>query len=161
MKTYTLSSEQFLPVSIEEAWDFFSSAKNLSRITPPEMQFKIISDFEDDAIFNDMQIDYIVRPILGIPLKWKTVITQVNKPYQFADMQKKGPYKKWEHTHTFIEKDSGTLMKDVVNYALPFGILGRFAHFLFVRKKLNQIFEFRKEILEKLFPSNPNQPQSL
>ncbi len=102
MKTYTLSSEQFLPVSIDKAWDFFSSAKNLSRITPPEMQFKIINEFKDDAIYNDMVIDYIVRPILGIPLKWKTVITQVNKPYQFADMQKKGPYKKWEHTHTFI-----------------------------------------------------------
>lgn len=154
MKTYTLSSEQFLPVSIEKAWDFFSSAKNLSRITPPEMQFKIINEIEDDAIYNDMEIDYIVRPILGIPLKWKTVITNVNKPHQFADMQKKGPYKKWEHTHTFVEKDNGVLMTDVVNYALPFGILGRFAHFLFVRKKLNQIFEFRKEILDELFPGN-------
>lgn len=152
MKIYTFSAEQFLPISIERAWNFFSSAKNLSRITPPEMQFRIISEFKDDAIYNGMVIDYIVRPILGIPLKWKTVITHVDKPYQFMDMQKKGPYKLWEHTHTFVEKDNGVLMKDVVRYALPFGILGRFAHVLFVRKKLHQIFEFRKTTLEELFP---------
>ena len=154
MKTYTLSAEQFLPVKLDVAWDFFSSAKNLSRITPPEMQFKIINESEDDAIYDNMVIDYIVRPLLGIPLKWKTVITQVDKPLQFADMQKKGPYKKWVHVHTFVEKDNGTLVKDVVTYALPFGILGRFAHFLFIRKKLEQIFEFRKETLENLFPGD-------
>ena len=152
MKTYTLNAEQFLPVKIDVAWDFFSSAKNLSRITPPEMQFKIISVFNDDGIYDQMLIDYIVRPLFGIPLKWQTVITHVNKPFQFADMQKKGPYKKWVHVHTFIEKENGTLVKDEVTYALPFGILGRLAHFLFIRKKLNQIFEFRKETLEKLFP---------
>lgn len=152
MKTYTLKAEQFLPVKLDVAWDFFSSAKNLSRITPPEMQFKITSEFENDGIYDNMVIDYIVRPVLGIPLKWKTVITQVNKPFQFADMQAKGPYKKWVHVHTFIEKENGTLVKDEVTYALPFNIFGRFAHFLFVRKKLEQIFEFRKETLERLFP---------
>ena len=152
MKTYTLNSEQFLPVSIEKAWDFFSSAKNLSRITPPEMQFKIMNNLADDDIYNNMVIDYTVRPLFGIPLKWKTVITHVDKPHQFMDRQEKGPYKKWEHTHTFVQKDNGVLMSDVVNYALPFGVLGRFAHFLFVRKKLKQIFDFRTKTLEELFP---------
>lgn len=152
MKTYTLSAEQFLPVKIDIAWDFFSSAKNLSTITPPEMRFKIISEFEDDAIYNNMVIEYKLRPLFGIPVKWKTVITQVNKPFQFADMQAKGPYKKWIHVHTFIEKENGTLVKDEVTYALPFGIFGRIAHFLFVRKNLNHIFEFRRKTLKKLFP---------
>ena len=152
MKTYTFSAEQFIPVSLDKAWDFFSSAKNLSRITPPDMRFKIISELKEDDIYENMVIDYIVRPILGIPLKWKTVISRVNKPFQFTDMQKKGPYKKWEHTHTFIEKENGVLVQDVVRYALPFGILGRVAHFLFVRKKLQQIFEFRKTVLDELFP---------
>ena len=152
MKLYTLSSEQFLPVPIEKAWAFFSSANNLSRITPPEMQFRIINESADDDIYDNMEIDYIVRPLFGIPLKWKTVITQVDKPHRFMDRQKKGPYKKWEHTHTFVEKDNGTFMTDVVNYVLPFGILGRIAHFLFVRKKLKQIFEFRKTVLDELFP---------
>ena len=151
MKIYTLSTEQFLPVSIDTAWDFFSSPKNLSRITPPEMKFKIISDVKEDGIYNDMQIDYIVKPLFGIPLKWKTIITQVNKPFKFTDMQKKGPYKLWEHTHTFVEKDNGVLMQDVVRYALPFGIVGRIAHFLLVRKKLQQIFDFRKKTLKELF----------
>ena len=154
MKTYTLSTEQFLPVKIDIAWDFFSSAKNLSRITPPEMQFKIISELKDDGIYEGMVIDYTVHPLFGIPLKWKTVITQVKKPFQFADKQEKGPYKKWVHVHTFLEKENGTLMKDEITYCLPFGILGRIAHFLFVRKKLEHIFEFRKKTLENLFPGN-------
>lgn len=144
-----------MPISIQTAWDFFSSAKNLSRITPPEMRFKIINDFEDDGIYENMLIDYTVRPLFGIPLNWQTIITRVNEPFQFTDEQKKGPYKKWKHEHTFIEKENGTFIRDVVTYALPFGFLGRIAHFLFVRKKLNQIFEFRRKTLEDLFPLPP------
>lgn len=154
MKTYTLSAEQFLPINIDIAWDFFSSANNLSRITPPEMQFKIMSNHKDDRIYENMVIDYIVHPIFGIPLKWKTVIIMVNKPFQFADKQVKGPYKKWIHIHSFLKKENGTLIKDEITYRLPFGIFGRIAHFLFIRKKLEHIFKFRRETLGKLFPVN-------
>ena len=112
---YYFKTEHLLPVSIDEAWDFFSSAKNLARITPPEMDFKILSTLDEKEIYEGMIIDYIVRPVFGIPLKWQTEIINVNKPHSFADRQLKGPYKIWEHTHTFLEVDGGVLMHDVVN----------------------------------------------
>lgn len=148
---YNFHAEQFLNVSLEEAWQFFSSAKNLEVITPPELGFKIISKPESGEIYEGMLIDYTVKPILGIPLHWKTEIAKVQKPYVFMDKQLKGPYKVWEHTHTFEEKDNGVLMRDHVRYVLPFGFLGRIAHNLIVKKKLNKIFEFREKVLNKKF----------
>lgn len=148
---YNFHAEQFLNVTLEEAWQFFSSAKNLEVITPPSLGFKIISLPESKEIYEGMLIDYTVKPILGIPLHWKTEIAKVQKPYAFMDKQLKGPYKVWEHTHTFEEKDNGVLMRDHVRYVLPFGFLGRIAHYLLVKKKLNGIFEFRKKVLNKKF----------
>ncbi|MEP7080776.1 MAG: SRPBCC family protein, partial [Ginsengibacter sp.] len=130
MMEYNFHAEQFLNVSLEEAWQFFSSAKNLEIITPPELGFRIISQPEAGEIYEGMLIDYTVKPILGIPLHWKTEIAKVQKPYVFMDKQLKGPYKVWEHTHTFEEKDNGVLMRDNVKYVLPLGFLGRIAHYL-------------------------------
>ncbi len=148
---YNLTTEQFLKIPIAEAWNFFSSPKNLALITPPEMGFKIISGTTDEPIFEGMQINYIVKPLLGIPLKWKTEIgkTEVNK--LFTDKQLKGPYKLWYHRHTFIEQNNGVLMRDEVSYQLPLGIIGKLAHRLFVRKKIESIFEFRRKVLDKMF----------
>ncbi len=148
---YNFHAEQFLNVSLEEAWQFFSSAKNLEVITPPDLGFKIISLPESNEIYEGMFINYTVKPILGIALHWKTEIAKVQKPYVFMDKQLKGPYKVWEHTHTFEEKVNGVLMKDHVRYILPFGFLGRIAHYFLVKKKLNDIFEFRKNVLNKKF----------
>ena len=92
MKIYSLHEEQFLPVSIYKAWVFFSSAENLPVITPPELNFKIISDVKGKEIYDGMLIKYKVSPFLNIPLGWKTEITSVNKPYSFTDRQIKGPY---------------------------------------------------------------------
>lgn len=151
---YYFKTEHFLPVSIDEAWNFFSSAKNLSRITPPEMDFKILSSLEDKEINEGMLIDYIVKPVFGIPLKWQTEIFNVNKPHCFADRQLKGPYKIWEHTHTFIPQENGTLMKDEIKYQIPFGIIGQMAHSLFVREKVKDIFRFREKALDKIFETS-------
>ncbi|HQS05397.1 MAG: hypothetical protein B7X86_00680 [Sphingobacteriales bacterium 17-39-43] len=148
---YYFKTEHLLPVSIDEAWDFFSSAKNLARITPPEMDFKILSTLDEKEIYEGMIIDYIVRPVFGIPLKWQTEIINVNKPHSFADRQLKGPYKIWEHTHTFIQKENGVLMKDEIKYQIPLGILGQLAHSLFVREKVKDIFRFREMALNKIF----------
>ena len=156
MKTYHLKEKQFLPVSISKAWEFFSSAENLSVITPPELGFKVLTDVKEKEIYEGMLIEYKVSPLLKIPLHWKTEIAKVDKPHSFMDRQLKGPYKLWEHTHTFIEKESGTLMKDNVEYSLPFGILGQLAHVLIVRRKLNQIFDYRKQILNQIFKSHGN-----
>lgn len=151
MAIYQYTAEQFLPISIRKAWDFFSSPKNLSVITPPEMDFKILTQLDDKEIYNGMLIDYTVKPLFGIPMHWQTKIIDVKPLEVFADTQLKGPYKLWHHTHTFIEKDGGVLMTDVVNYELPFGILGDCVHSLIVRKKIESIFAYRKQVLEKLF----------
>ncbi|MDP2413650.1 SRPBCC family protein [Daejeonella sp.] len=148
---YYFKTEHLLPVSIDEAWDFFSSAKNLARITPPEMDFKILSNLDEKEIYEGMIIDYIVKPAFGIPLKWQTEIINVNKPHSFADKQLKGPYKIWEHTHTFIQQGNGILMQDEIKYQIPFGIIGQIAHSLFVREKVKDIFRFREKALDKIF----------
>jgi ligand-binding SRPBCC domain-containing protein len=103
-----------------------------------------------------MLIDYTVKPLFGIPLHWQTEIFRVKKPEMFSDRQLKGPYKIWEHTHTFILKDKGVLMKDEVKYELPFGVLGKIAHSILVRKKIENIFKYRKEILNKIFNGHGN-----
>ncbi|WP_411273440.1 SRPBCC family protein [Daejeonella sp.] len=148
---YTFNSEHFLKTDIATAWDFFSSAKNLARITPPEMAFKIHTQLENMEVYEGMIIDYTVSPLLGIALKWQTEICQVDKPNLFTDRQLKGPYSLWEHTHRFTEKDNGVLMQDEVKYKLPLGIIGDLAHNLLVREKIKKIFDFREEALNKLF----------
>lgn len=151
MKTFYFQTEQFLPVAINKAWDFFSSAKNLARITPPEMDFKILTALDDREVYEGMLIDYTVRPLLGFPVRWQTEICKVEKPSFFTDRQLKGPYRLWEHTHTFIEQENGVLIKDEVKYQLPFGIIGSIFHSLIVRKKIENIFSYRKVVLDKLF----------
>ncbi|MDV3955749.1 hypothetical protein CMT19_08105 [Elizabethkingia anophelis] len=148
---YHLYREQQLNCNIEEVWDFFSSPLNLSKITPQDMKFTVLSDLKNTPIYEGMEIDYLVSPVLGIPLKWKTKITQVNYQKSFTDLQAKGPYRYWNHYHEFIENDKGVLMKDSVDYELPFGLLGKLAHSLFVHKRLKSIFEFRYNFLEGYF----------
>ena len=151
MKTFTLQREQYLSISIEQAWAFFSSAQNLDKITPPGMGFKIVSKINEGPIFSGMQIEYIVKPMLGIPLKWVTEIKDVQSPYLFTDRQLKGPYTFWEHTHKFQTVDGGIKMTDEVKYRLPLGWLGIIAHTVFVKNKLKSIFDFRASTLTKLF----------
>jgi ligand-binding SRPBCC domain-containing protein len=150
---YYFKTEHLLPISIEMAWSFFSSAKNLALITPPEMEFKILTKLDDKEIYEGLLIDYTVKPVFGIPLNWQTEIFKVDKPHSFADRQLKGPYKIWEHTHTFIQKENGTLMIDELKYQIPLGILGQLAHTVFVKEKVAEIFKFRENALEKIFGS--------
>lgn len=142
--------------NIETAWKFFSSPHNLSEITPENMSFVVLSDIKDESIFEGMEIDYTVSPVLGIPMKWKTIISQVEDGKSFTDFQKKGPYKHWNHFHEFIPDENGILMKDTVDYELPFGVLGRIAHRLFVKEKLRSIFDFRYRVLNDLFNQEHN-----
>ena len=151
MKIYTLHREQYLPIPIEEAWTFFSSAKNLSKITPPELGFEVLTKLNDEPIYAGMRIKYTVRPLLGIPLKWETLIKEVNAPYHFTDKQLKGPYSLWEHTHRFVSVSGGVRMTDEVKYSLPLGWLGEVVHAAIVRGKLDDIFNFRKETLKQSF----------
>lgn len=149
--SYQLKKEQQLYCDIQTAWDFFSSPHNLSRITPKEMGFIVLSDLPEGEIHKGMIIDYTVSPVLGIPLKWQTQITEVNYQKSFTDFQKKGPYKLWRHHHEFIPNQNGVLMVDTVDYELPFGIIGKMVHSLMVKKKLKHIFDYRYQVLEALF----------
>ena len=151
MKKYELYRESTLPITLQQAWDFFSNPKNLSRITPEEMDFTVISKDLPTQICDGLEIEYIVRPLLGIPLRWKSKIKAVNAPFMFADEQLKGPYSYWYHEHRFEEIEGGVLMKDKVTYAVPFGWLGRIANTILVKRKLAQIFDFRTEKILTLF----------
>ena len=151
MKIYTLYREQFLPVSLDTAWQFFSAPGNLSKITPDDMGFTVITQLKDEAIFEGMHIEYRLRPLWGIPMKWITEIGVVQPGVKFVDRQLKGPYSFWEHTHIFKAKGSGVLMIDELKYALPLGIIGQMMHFAIVKKKINDIFNYRSETLSTYF----------
>lgn len=141
-----------MPVDLPTAWAFFSSPNNLARITPPEMGFITLTPMADgQEIYTGMLIDYKVKPLFGFTMNWRTEIQRVEKPYRFVDTQLKGPYRLWEHTHTFTQTDKGVLMKDDVKYRLPFGPLGDLTHSLLVRKKLHDLFRFRKAAIERIF----------
>lgn len=147
---FQIRREQQLNCDINTAWAFFSSPNNLSKITPDDIKF-IVKDNLKEEIFVGMKINYTIAPLLGIPLKWQTLITAVNHNKSFIDVQAKGPFKLWHHKHEFYENDAGVLMIDTVDYELPFGILGVWTHRIAVRKKLNHIFNFRYKILKQRF----------
>lgn len=150
MSFYSLKTEQNLPISLQEAWDFFSSPKNLSKITPKHMGF-IITNQPSETMFEGQIITYKVSPLLGVKINWMTEITTVKDNEYFIDEQRFGPYSLWHHRHHFYEIDGGIKMIDEVNYKLPFGFLGSVAHLLFVRKKLKSIFEYREKVLIEMF----------
>ncbi len=150
MQIYTLQSKQKLPITIDEAWNFFSSPSNLKTITPDYMGFSILSG-ADREIFAGQIIQYIVTPVLGIPVKWVTEITHVVEKKYFVDEQRFGPYTMWHHQHHFKAVDGGVEMTDIVHYKLPFWFLGDIANTLFVKKQLQGIFDFRWKKVEDLF----------
>ncbi len=147
---YTLKVEQFLPISLDKAWDFFSSPKNLERITPSHMGFKITSG-EPGSMYPGQIISYKVSPLPGIKTSWVTEITHVEDQKFFVDEQRFGPYSMWHHEHHFEIKDNGVLMIDKVSYKIPFGILGHIAQVLFVKKQLAGIFNYRVKVLDEMF----------
>ena len=150
MKLYQLRTKQKLPISVEKAWKFFSDPKNLKDITPDEMNFNITSG-ADKSIYAGQIIQYKVSPVLGINLKWVTEITHVKENEYFVDEQRFGPYSLWHHKHFFKKINGGILMEDIVDYKIPYGLIGQFAHVIFVKKKLKKIFNYRHTKLEKLF----------
>lgn len=149
MANYTLKRIQLLPMSLDEAWEFFSNPANLNNITPAYMRFRILNK-SGERMYPGQIITYTVRPLLGIPLFWMTEITHVKEKEYFIDEQRRGPYAFWHHTHFFKNVPGGVEMTDIVHYRLPFGPLGRLLHWLFVRKQLNNIFDYRFSVLKSL-----------
>ncbi len=146
----TLTQRQFLPISIEKAWSFFSSPQNLNEITPDDMTFKITSVIPE-KMYEGMMITYKISPMLNIPLDWCTEITHVKENQYFVDEQRSGPYDIWHHEHHFEAVEGGVMMTDILSYNIGKSIFGWLAGVLFVHKKVENIFVFRKAKLEQFF----------
>lgn len=154
MKLYTLHTRQKLPVSLAEAWSFFSDPSNLNVITPEDMKFQTLSG-DDRKMFAGQIIHYKISPFSGITLQWVTEITHMESSVFFVDEQRFGPYKFWHHKHFFKEIEGGIEMEDLIHYQVPFGFIGTLFHPFLVRPKLKAIFDYRKKKLEELFGSYP------
>ena len=150
MLEHLLETEATIPAARENVFSFFSDASNLMRITPPALGFKIRTPLPIQMKQGTL-IDYTIF-LHGLPMCWRTRICRWNPPVEFIDEQLSGPYRKWIHHHTFDEVDSRhTLMRDRVDYSLPFSPFGDIA-LPFVRAKLRAIFEFRRKIILEIFP---------
>ncbi|MEC7262726.1 MAG: SRPBCC family protein [Bacteroidota bacterium] len=150
MTLYQLHAKQVLPISKMEAWQFLSDPKNLKTITPEHMGFDIISG-DDKNMYPGQIIQYKVNPLPLFSTKWVTEITHVKEGEYFVDEQRFGPYALWHHKHFLKEIPGGVEMEDVIDYKIPFGILGRLSQILFIKKQLKTIFEFRERKLNELF----------
>lgn len=155
-KIYSLKTVQKIPISIENAWNFFSNPNNLKEITPSNLGFKIVSKHHGSNMYAGQIIEYKVKPILGIPLYWMTEISHVEKNQYFVDEQRYGPYSLWHHQHHFNSIEGGVEMTDIVHYKLPLWILGDIANCILVKAQLRKIFNYRFNAVEEKFGSWSN-----
>ncbi len=151
MKLYTLKRTQTLPISLTEAWSFFATPDNLATITPQHLRFITLFSSGTGKMYPGQIICYMLYPIPFWRVRWVTEITHVQQPSYFVDEQRSGPYALWHHEHRFRETAGGVEMVDELAYAIPFGIIGRLAHRLFVKRMLNRIFDYRCQVLEQHF----------
>ena len=148
---YQINKEQVINCKIDELWEFVTSPKNLELITPDEMKFEVKSGNQDEKIYPGMIIAYKVSPLLNLKMDWVSEITQVKKNHIFVDEQRLGPYKLWHHLHIFEDNGEFVVMKDIVTYIPPFGFLGDIANYFFIKKKLKYVFDYRFDLMEKMF----------
>ncbi|MBL7883349.1 MAG: SRPBCC family protein [Bacteroidia bacterium] len=146
---HILKRETIINKPIQEVFDFFSKAENLNKITPPNMNFKILTPLPIQMKKGTL-IDYRIK-VNSIPFKWKTEITDWNPPFRFIDTQLKGPYNTWIHEHIFEERDEKTIMMDIVQFKSPGWFLEPIIHLLFIEKKVKAIFDYREEQLLRIF----------
>ena len=149
-----LATTQIIPGTLERVWDFFSDPRNLSKITPPTMNF-VIKHALPPQVYPGLMIEYTVSPLLGIPLTWLIEIMQVDAPHRFVDEQRVGPYRLWHHEHSFRAlPGAATEVYDLVTYVPPLGPFGAILNALLIRPQLEQIFDYRSAH----FPSASNEP---
>lgn len=148
---YSLYAKQIVDKEIDFLWDFFSKPSNLNKLTPEDVEFKIISGKSDDFYAGKI-ISYKIKPFKLVTLNWITEISQVKEGSYFIDNQISGPYKMWHHEHHFKSNNDGTTeIIDKVKYKVPFYILGRISHKIFIKRKLIKIFNFRQKKINELF----------
>lgn len=145
---YRFRQVQLIPRPIDDVFKFFSEEGNLERITPELLNFHVVGK-STDLVQEGTIIDYKLK-VHGVPLKWKSVITNWNPPYRFVDHQESGPYKKWHHTHLFIPYGDETLIIDEVYFILPLGMIGKIFAGSFVTKDVSSIFDYRYRAIKEL-----------
>ena len=152
MRIHLLEREQRFTLPPDRVFPFFADARNLEAITPPLLRFRVLTP-EPIAMQVGTHIQYRLR-LHGIPVSWLTSIQGWEPPYRVVDVQVRGPYALWHHTHTFADDGAGgTVMRDVVRYAIGFGPLGELAERALVRRDLKEIFDFRRDAIPKLLAS--------
>lgn len=150
MKLHSLIQNQCLPISRAEAWAFFSNPKNLEALSPPDVRFEITSP-PSERTYEGQIVTYRIQVFPLVRVSWVTEIKALEDGVAFVDEQRFGPYRFWHHRHSFEDIPGGVRMHDVVHYGLGMGPFGAIAHALVVRRKLESIFQFRREALEKRF----------
>lgn len=149
-RLYRFENCQFLPISVEDAWDFFSRPENLEQITPPDLGLRITSALPE-RMHAGMIVTYRVSPFGGLSLPWVTEITHADEPAFFVDEQRSGPYRFWHHQHHFRAVAAGVEMTDLVHYRLPMGLLGDLLAGGRVARRVAGIFAYRRTVLAALF----------
>ena len=149
--TYLLRRRTVVPGSLREVFAFHTDPRNLEALTPPWLAFKVLRS-TDPVVRHGTRITYGLR-LHGIPMRWESQISEFVEGESFADEMLSGPYRRWYHRHLFREVEGGVEIEDIVEYALPFGPIGRLVHRLFVRRQLQQIFDFRSQAIDRLFPA--------
>ena len=147
-----LSRTQLVGRPLPEVFAFFSNAANLDALTPPFLHFRILTPMPIELCAG-AQLDYQLS-LFGVPVRWRTRITDWRPEERFVDEQESGPYALWRHTHEFEDRGASTLMLDVVDYSEPLGPIGTLAHVLFVRRTLDRIFDFRRDAIARLLDGN-------
>lgn len=150
-KGFELQMEQWVPQPIEKVFSFFSEARNLETITPSHLGFRIVH-MSTDKIESATRLTYRLQ-VHGVPFTWQSMILDWDPPRRFTDIQVEGPYQFWAHTHDFIEKDGGTLIRDHVYYRVPLWLLGEVILHPFIRRDLESIFQYRWEKVAEIFKS--------
>lgn len=150
---HVIEREQFVPRSLPEVFAFFADAANLERITPRNLHFRILSRLPID-MHPGAVIDYQLS-LFGVPFRWRTLIESFDVGRQFIDVQLRGPYRSWRHVHDFESVPGGTRMRDRVDYEMPFGPLGEVANTVFVTRQVENIFDFRRKVIQEVFASRP------
>ncbi|HKQ71984.1 MAG TPA: SRPBCC family protein [Polyangiaceae bacterium] len=149
MSRHIFEREQFVPRPRTEVFGFFANAANLERLTPSALQFQIVTRLPIEMKIGTL-IDYRLR-LFGVPFRWRTLIEAFEPEDRFVDRQLRGPYRFWRHEHTFLDAPGGTLVKDRVEYEMPFGVLGAVARSMMVERTLDDIFDFRRQTVESAF----------
>jgi ligand-binding SRPBCC domain-containing protein len=157
-RLHQLTRTQLVGRPIPEVFAFFADPSNLEALTPPFLHFRILTPMPIE-MRPGAQLDYQLS-LFGVPVKWRTRITDWQPEKRFVDEQESGPYALWRHTHEFEARGSSTLIRDVVDYSEPLGPVGTIAHLLFVRRTLDRIFDFRREAIVRLLEGTKGSPEA-